>query len=415
MVALLPSHQLNNALSTIKSSTVVCCALRHTQQNPDSSALRSWIECEHRKHRTCHWDEGNNKVEIMQMDDTRGYGLVASQNILENEVILSIPMSLANSAIESDTNDLPWNVEMVSNILRQISNEDSQWASWIQSMPNSSCDLPWLVWTDSHIQELQEANIIQEVYAMQQLRDSALDYFQEYEEEDVIWALSMVSSRSFIHNMQHISVPFIDMANHRFDCNSRVQANFSPNACQGQMANDEIAPVEDVNHNKQSTFDLVANEDIEVGQEVSISYGNHPAEVFLLYFGWVPFDNPFDQYILFRDGHECVSAILEILGRSDSDQNIFKFEGGYDRLFVTTAGADPRLLNIISTILDAAGSIATPQYVLKSLCWKELDQYPTTLEKDANLLQETSERYLKTAIEYRYIKKKILFDVITCL
>jgi len=412
MPVLIHSHQ---RYTPIKSSTVACCALRHTQQSPDTSALRSWIEREHMKHCTGHWSESNDKVEIIEMDDDCGYGLVASQNISEGEVILSIPMSLANSAMESEANDLPWNVEMVSNILKRMSNEDSQWASWIQSMPSSICDLPWLVWTDSQIQELQEPNIIEDVYAMQQLRDSALAYFQEYEEEDVIWAFSMVSSRSFIHNMLHISVPFIDMANHRFEFNSRVQANFSPNACQGQMAHDEIAPVEDIDHKEQSTFDLVAYEDIEMGSEVTISYGNHPAEVFLLYFGWVPLENPFDQYILFRDEHECVNGVLDVLGRSGSDQNLVKFEGGYDRLFVTTEGADPRLLHIITTILDLTGAVATPQNVLKSLCLKALNKYPTTLEQDAALLPEIRERPLRTAIEYRYAKKKILFDVITCL
>lgn len=43
------------------------------------------------------------------------------------------------------------------------------------------------------------------------------------------------------------------------------------------------------------------------GEEVTISYGNWSSEVFFLFFGFLPADNPWDYVILFRDLSEMIA------------------------------------------------------------------------------------------------------------
>ena len=43
------------------------------------------------------------------------------------------------------------------------------------------------------------------------------------------------------------------------------------------------------------------------GEEVTISYGNWSSEVFFLFFGFLPPDNPWDYITLFRDLSEMIA------------------------------------------------------------------------------------------------------------
>lgn len=52
---------------------------------------------------------------------------------------------------------------------------------------------------------------------------------------------------------------------------------------------------------------------ISAGAEVTISYGPWPNEVYLAYFGFLPYDNPFDSVVLF-------DTLPELVGFHDSLQ-----------------------------------------------------------------------------------------------
>ena len=72
----------------------------------------------------------------------------------------------------------------------------------------------------------------------------------------------------------------------------------SPGSCQGAAAVEEVCPpaAAAAAAAEPTRFELVAGEaGVEAGQEVSISYGSWPSDVFLLFFGFVPRDNPHDS------------------------------------------------------------------------------------------------------------------------
>lgn len=72
----------------------------------------------------------------------------------------------------------------------------------------------------------------------------------------------------------------------------------SPGSCQGAAALDEVCPpaAAAASAAEPSRFELVAGEEgIAEGQEVTISYGSWPSDVFLLFFGFAPHDNPHDS------------------------------------------------------------------------------------------------------------------------
>lgn len=72
----------------------------------------------------------------------------------------------------------------------------------------------------------------------------------------------------------------------------------SPGSCQGAAALDEVCPpaAAAASAAEPSRFELVAGEEgVAAGQEVTISYGSWPSDVFLLFFGFAPHDNPHDS------------------------------------------------------------------------------------------------------------------------
>lgn len=112
------------------------------------------------------------------------------------------------------------------------------------------------------------------------------------------WALSLVHSRSFVQAGRHVWVPGIDMANHTLEPNATIRCLQSPGASQGAAALEEVCPPAAAAAAAQepSRFELVAGEEgIAAGDEVTISYGSWPSDVFLLFFGFAPGGNPHDS------------------------------------------------------------------------------------------------------------------------
>ena len=120
-----------------------------------------------------------------------------------------------------------------------------------------------------------------------------------FSRDQVAWALSLVHSRSFVQAGRHVWVPGIDMANHTLEPSATIRCLQSPGASQGAAALEEVCPPAAAAAAAQepSRFELVAGEEgIAAGQEVTISYGSWPSDVFLLFFGFVPHEgNPHDS------------------------------------------------------------------------------------------------------------------------
>lgn len=148
----------------------------------------------------------------------------------------------------------------------------------------------------------------------------------------IAWALSLVHSRSFISSGMHVWVPGVDLCNHTLHPNATVRCTHSPDACQGATATEEIAPPQPV---RPSSFDLVAGEEgITAGDEVTISYGSWPNDVFLLFFGFIPRGNPNDSVVLFGDLGEVADFVAEEAARTTKRENTWE-EGGIESVVET--------------------------------------------------------------------------------
>ena len=60
------------------------------------------------------------------------------------------------------------------------------------------------------------------------------------------------------------------------------------------------------------------------GEEVSISYGDWPNDVFLLFFGFLPDSNPHDSVVLFQSLHDMIAFYSLLLQQQQQEQQLHK-------------------------------------------------------------------------------------------
>lgn len=343
----------------------------------------------------------------------RGWGLVATAPIAADAVILSVPLP---AAITSEgAQDSAWSIHMAGQLLEQLKlGQAAVKRPWLDALPEH-VPLPWLYWTSDQLEELQDADTIEEALRMHAVYEDACEvssphcwtftlpgltglarssplhqlrcdpepreespsfiqftpsivtgaprspplsqmFGGAFNEAQIAWALSLVHSRSFFERGTRVWVPGIDMCNHSLTPNAQVRTVHSPATCQGASASEEVAPPQPP---EPSRFELVAGgaglrwvmqkgmlaavwdcplqckdkrkQDWQqhhctsciwvftlsyilpcvtwchfigcrAGDEVTISYGSWPSDVFLLFFGWVdPAGNPNDAAVLFVD------------------------------------------------------------------------------------------------------------------
>ncbi|DBB02689.1 TPA: hypothetical protein ACH3X3_011645 [Trebouxia sp. C0006] len=176
---------------------------------------------------------------------------------------------------------------------------------------------------------LQDPETVQEVQAMRLSHEAC---FQELEEDlevvgcnrqDFDWAVSVLHSRCFIHGPQsiHMTVPGVDMANHSFSPNAAVRCVYSPEASQGRGAEEDVC---DPPPAQPAMFQLLSGPGgIRNGEEVTISYGDWPNDVFLLFFGFLPEGNQHDSVVLFdtvQDLTDCYDMLVQQQGQQPQQQ-----------------------------------------------------------------------------------------------
>jgi hypothetical protein len=401
----LPPRQVSCSCPGNQSVIPVEDHIRPQKQHPNIDALISWIGNP--------LGESPRRVDIQYQDDVQGWGLCAVDDIEQGSLLVNVPMEYTIYGSDSIEADVPWNVQMVERLLengRRIG-----WKDWVGSMP-THVDIPWIYWEDEEITALEDEDIIREIYQLRGfLHDEALrEYLGEYAWEDILWAFSMIHSRSFLYGNQHIFVPIVDMANHTSTYNASVGVNCSPSTCQGREAQEEIAPVSETV--EPSTFQLVASHDISRDEQITISYGSLCNDVLLLYFGFALDENDYDQVVVFQDTHQACEAICTMLGLPVIPMDSLPNE---TRLFVMKHGADPRLLKLIDTIIDIARVRETHSVggILRKICQQHLESFSTSLEEDRQALSDetsSSSREL-SAISFRYNKKAILHAVVACI
>ena len=292
-------------------------------------------------------------TDIRHIDDEQGWGFVACCDIVEGLTIVSVPLSETIIGIDEAGMAVPWNLQMVEQLLQRLSQGVSQ--PWMDALP-VHVDLPFLYWDDDDIAWLGDPCIIGEILTLREFCKSpdVQAYMSEYDWEDVLWGFAMVHSRSFVYSEgRHLFSPLIDMANHGDSPNAAVQLTYSPDRCQGQVATDEIAPPRPPPASAESSgvFELKAIRDIKAGEQVTISYGLQPNDVLLLYFGFALPSNEHDTVTVTLEDLRAVKGFAET-GKVDND-----------RFFITRQGVDPRLLERV-----------TSPTALLDLCQWKLDQ-----------------------------------------
>ena len=181
---------------------------------------------------------------------------------------------------------------------------------------------------------------------------------------------------------------------------------------------------------------------VRAGEEVRISYGSWPNDVFLLFFGFLPEeDNPHDSVVLFqglaelalfearRRGHAAERA--QAAAPADAEAELARLLGApeeaYRRLVVSAGGFDGRLLQAAGAALEAVAPPALAgaaggreageglRELLAARCSELLARYPTSAEEDEALLAGNPPPRLETALRYRLGKKRVLLGALAQL
>ncbi|KAL4421162.1 hypothetical protein ABPG77_000797 [Micractinium sp. CCAP 211/92] len=371
------------------------------------------------------------KVERRWRDEAFGWCLVATTDIEPEEVILSVPLTAAITSDDAD--ESRWSAAMAGQLLQRQAAAEAAVAAgdaaaaersgqpWLNALPDH-VDLPWLYWSDAELAELQDEDTIAEARQFQAVFEAACEELGgAHSRAAVAWALSMVHSRSFVERSAHIWCPGIDLCNHTLTPNADIRCIHSPGSCQGGAAVDEVCPPEAAAAARQepSRFELVTGEaGIAAGEEVTISYGSWPSDVFLLFFGFAPRDNPNDSAVIFYDLFDLASFKLRSVDaaqgaaggqaeQAEQGDEVAEWDAvaaevqrleaavgpqeGFFRMVATANGLDARLMHAAQALLAAGrgspdGRPMSLGEFLQRRCEQLLDAYPTTLEEDEALL-----------------------------
>jgi len=126
--------------------------------------------------------------------------------------------------------------------------------------------------------------------------------------KNYIWALSQVFSRTFRVEYKkkatrRMMIPVVDLMNHS---SNREDVN-----CSWRV-------IEDTN---ESEFVVEALKDIKIGDELLLSYGERTDEHFLLFYGFLPRQNPHNTSRLFKDADECLNWYQNLCEIDANDEN----------------------------------------------------------------------------------------------
>ena len=246
---------------------------RPRQQRPDVDRLCRLVSSAQTQFQTAGTQQ---LLDLKLIDDDQGWGFVARADIEEGETLVSVPLSETIIGVDDPDMEVPWNVQMARQLLEKLYSGAAE--AWMDALP-VHVDIPFLYWSDDEVAQLADPGIIEDINTLREFCLSAgvRDHLSEFEWDDVLWAVSMIHSRSFVYaEGKHLLCPLIDMANHADEPNATVNLSFNTDSCQGQEAVDEIAPPThslSPSVGEQSVFKLVATRDVRTDEHVTISYG----------------------------------------------------------------------------------------------------------------------------------------------
>lgn len=191
-----------------------------------------------------------------------------------------------------------WAMKLGLRLLQERAKSDSFWWPYIANLPETFT-VP-IFFPGEDIKNLQYAPLLHQVNkrcrfllefekeVQQKLHTVPLVdhpfYGQDVNSSSLGWAMSAASSRAFrLHGEIPMLLPLIDMCNHSFNPNARIVQEGSVNSL-------------------DMSVKVVAEKKIEQNAAITLNYGCHPNDFFLLDYGFVITPNPYDQVELSYDG-----------------------------------------------------------------------------------------------------------------
>jgi len=337
-------------------------------------------------------------------------GLAVKQAVKKGEVILQVPLkcTLADGCSKGGDADaapvtagpewakkLPWNVQLALGVLER--RKDPEWTTFLDSWPAAPV-LP----KDLEEEELEEAQDEDlEVKAgstffwLEDHYEDAREAFEAansdtfpWTEEDFRWALTHVWSRCLRLDLgsqkRRLLVPLLDLGNH--DSNPSASFEYLPSG---------------------NAVCLVALRNMKPEEPVTYSYGEHPNEHFLLYYGFVPPDNPYDFV------NVTFSKALSFLPGYDETLDLKEFGG----VLLRANAPDVSLLQVLHAVLreegdEDASAQARVLRAIAQICRGLEAEHPTTAEQDEAILEDPSRSGLSagalTLVQWRLSRKQLL-------
>jgi len=398
----------------------------------------------------CQWlrENGAYLGNVQVRGEGEGYGLEASTDVSAGDILCELKRQSLVTYGDAEENRLSeviqkipselWSAKLGLKLLSERVKTDSNYWPYIKHLPASFSGIP-LFFLPEEVQALQYPPIQEQIKKRGMfLNHFSKDTLPEYTDAfsglhidlNVLgWAMAAVSSRAFRidgESMPAAMLPLADMANHDF-----------------QLKNAQV-------FKSGSNIVLRATSSLKAGDTIWLSYGNYSNDYFLLDYGFVVHDNPYDYVELNFDpsmfwtaqiiaGVEDESSMdgekvlqkwqlekLEKLGLvgkgSQTSVRIFKdgVEGKFlaaARILCSESSKDAKKASL-KDLKSAEFTInkTVESKTLRSLigaCMFALANFPTTIEQDEQLLRTPGlTKNMQIAINFRLGKKKLLFSAI---
>nr|CAB3450999.1 unnamed protein product [Digitaria exilis] len=211
-----------------------------------------------------------------------------------------------------------WAMKLGLRLLQERAKPDSFWWPYIANLPETFT-VP-IFFPGDDIKNLQYAPLLHQVNKrcrfllefekeVQQKLDSVPlkdhpFYGQDVNSSSLGWAMSAASSRAFrLHGEIPMLLPLIDMCNHSFNPNARIVQEGSVNSSDMSVkATNSCFDIYLSFDTLIASLTVVAEMKIEQNAAITLNYGCHPNDFFLLDYGFVITPNPYDQVELSYDG-----------------------------------------------------------------------------------------------------------------
>ncbi|RCV08246.1 hypothetical protein SEVIR_1G316400v4 [Setaria viridis] len=445
--SLLSSSLTRSSRRSLACSAASAAAPRLAPQPPD---LVRWVQ-----------REGGFVHPALRVSDHPEHGLgvsaaAADGDIPPGEVLITLPGRLplrlrrptgaADDVLVQLAQQVPeelWAMKLGLRLLQERARPDSFWWPYIANLPETFT-VP-IFFPGDDIKNLQYAPLLHQVNKrccfllefekkVQWMLDTLpLEhhpfYGQDVNSSSLGWAMSASSSRAFrLHGEIPMLLPLIDMCNHSFDPNARIVQEGNVNS-------------------SDMSVKVVAETKIEKNAAITLNYGCHPNDFFLLDYGFVIAPNPYDLVELSYDGalFDAASMAAGVSSPNFSapakwQQDILSqlnLHGEGAILKVSLGGpdiVDGRLLAALRVLL-AADPEAVHKHDLKTmmsldaqaplgptveasalrtvlaLCAIALQHFHTKIMEDEAILKGEPPLTTELAVQFRLQKKFLIVDV----